>query len=340
MQIVLGVIAGLILLDGLLPSVRYIYAKTKNPFLIRHYAQHEVAVSRFLKHVVAGEEHPGSPRLERDEFNRIQGSLNPSYETLICSREVYSIIHLFLHDYDDAKVLSFCGGSPFFVMSEQDVWDANKRAILTHAPGPKDLKLIWERDPKTERIITMFQTARDLGSEDSLSFSFGGIMRRFYVLNISNKNIREFQDRVAGFPATPDLKSLAKGPATMFDGGKGRGKEPGRGPDDLHAMVAAHRDEARACYDKGLADHPGMEGNLVIAWLIDPKGKVSHVELDPTRSQITDPTLRLTISSLPSGSTMWTWDSGNDSSGSNCKAIRSGRIPMVTVDPSGSFAIR
>src|SRR5215470_17501760 len=62
-QIVLGVIAGLILLDGLVPSVRYIYAKTKNPFLIRHYAQHEVAVSRFLKHVVAGEEHPGSPRL-------------------------------------------------------------------------------------------------------------------------------------------------------------------------------------------------------------------------------------------------------------------------------------
>src|SRR5262249_18509567 len=115
-QIVLGVIAGLILLDGSVPSVRYIYAKTKNPFLIRHYAQHEVAVSRFLKHVVAGEEHPGSPRLERDEFNRIQGSLNPSYETLICSREAYSIIHLFLHDYDDAKVLSFCGGSPFFVM--------------------------------------------------------------------------------------------------------------------------------------------------------------------------------------------------------------------------------
>jgi len=223
-QIVLGVIAGLVLLDGLIPSIRYVYTKTKSPFSIRYYAQHEVAVSRFLKQVVAGQEHPGSPHLKRDEFNRIQGSLNPSYETFVCPQEAYSIIHLFLHDYDDAKVLSFCGGTPFYVMSEQDVWKANKRAILTHTPGPKDLKLIWERDPKTERIITMFQTVRDLGTEDSLSFSFGGMMRRFYVLNLPNKNIREFQDRVAAFPATPDLKAIATGPPTMFEGGKGRGK--------------------------------------------------------------------------------------------------------------------
>ena len=223
-QIVLGVLAALILLDGLVPSVRYIYAKTKDPFLIHHYAQHEVAVSRFLRHVVAGQEHPGPPRLERDEFKRLSGIPDPPYDTFICPREAYSIIHLFLHDYDDARVLSFCGGTPFYVMSEQDVWNANKRAILAHIPGPKDLKLIWEREPKTERIITMFQTVRDLGTEDSLWFSFGGIMRRFYVLNIPNKNIREFQDRVAAFPATPDLKSIATGPPTMFEGGKGRGK--------------------------------------------------------------------------------------------------------------------
>src|SRR5882762_7052628 len=57
-QILFCVIAALILLDGLIPSVRYIYAKTKNPFGIRYYAQGEVAVSRFFRHVVAGQEHP------------------------------------------------------------------------------------------------------------------------------------------------------------------------------------------------------------------------------------------------------------------------------------------
>jgi hypothetical protein len=203
-QIVLGVLAGLILLKGLGPSIRYIYSKIKSPFAIHYYAQHQVAVSRFLKHVVAGEQHPEPPRLERDEFNRIKGIPDAPYETLICQNDAFSIIHLFLHDYDDGKILSFCSGLPFFgVMSEQDVWNANKNAILTYAPTNKDLKLIWERDPKTARIIRMFQSLRNLGTEDSISFSFGGKLRTFYVLNIGNKNIRQFQDRVRALPATP-----------------------------------------------------------------------------------------------------------------------------------------
>jgi hypothetical protein len=163
-QVLLGVLAAFILLDGLVPSVRYIYAKTKDPFSIRYYAQEEVAVSRFLKHVAAGKEHPGPPCLERDEFNRISGTPCP-YETFICPREAYSIIHLFLHEYNDAKILSFCGGTPFYVMTEQEVWNSNKRAILSHVPNRKDLKLIWEQDPKTQRIIRMFQSLRDLGME-------------------------------------------------------------------------------------------------------------------------------------------------------------------------------
>src|SRR5262249_27075670 len=179
-QVVLGVVAGLILLDGLVPSVRYIYAKTKSPFSIHYYAQHEVAVSRFLKHVVAGQEHPDPPRLERDEFNRIPGLPDAPYDTFICQDDAYSIIHLFLHDYDDAKVLSFCNGFPFFfVMTEQDVWNANKRAILTYVPTNKAVKLIWEMDRKTQRIIQMFQSLRDLGTEDSISFTFGGRVRSF-----------------------------------------------------------------------------------------------------------------------------------------------------------------
>jgi len=87
--------------------------------------------------------------LERDEFNRIEGIPDPPYDTFICQNDAYSVIHLFLHDYDDAKVLAFCNGFPFFfVMTEQDVWNANKRAILSYVPTNKAVKLIWERDPK------------------------------------------------------------------------------------------------------------------------------------------------------------------------------------------------
>src|SRR5436189_1611976 len=223
-QIVFGALAGLILLDGLVSSIRYIYSKTKSPFSIHHYAQHQVAVSRFLKHVVVGQQHPGPPHLEWDEFYRIKGIPDPPYDTFICQNDAYSIIHLFLHDYDANKILSFCADLPFFsVMTEQDVWNANKKAIASYAPTNKDLKLIWERNPETERIITRFQSLRGIGTEDSISFSFGGRTRTFYVLNIPNSSIRQFQKRVKALPARPDtppapLGSLGEGVANMFEG--------------------------------------------------------------------------------------------------------------------------
>lgn len=234
-QVVIGAVAALILLNGLIPSVRYIYSKTTSPFSIRYYAQHEVAVSRFLRHVVAGQEHPGAPHLEHNEFNRIKKIPDAPYDTFVCQDDAYSIIHLFFRDYDDDKILSFCGGYPFvFVMTEQDVWNANKKAVSTYVPTDKNLKLIWERQPKTQRIITMFQSLRDLGTEDSISFSFGGRVRTFYVLNIPNRNIQQFQERANALPATPvevtpgapapSLSSLSEGMTSMFKGGRGTGK--------------------------------------------------------------------------------------------------------------------
>jgi hypothetical protein len=67
--------------------------------------------------------------------------------------------------------------------------------------------------------------------------------------------------------------------------------DPGRGSADIRAMVVAHRDEARACYDAALEGHPGIEGDIVIDWTIDPKGNVTDTSLDSSRSQIAEPTL-------------------------------------------------
>jgi sugar lactone lactonase YvrE len=233
-QVIVGAIAALILLDGLVPSIRYIYDKTTSPFSIHYYAQHEVAVSRFLRHVVAGQQHPGPPQRERNEFNRIEGIPDAPYDTFVCQDDAYSIIHLFLRDYGDDKIMSFCGGFPFtFVMTEQDVWNANKKAVSTYLPANKDLKLIWEHAPKTERIIERFESLRDLGTEDSISYSFGGRVRTFQVLNIPSKNIQQFQRSVRAFPETPfqargtQLPLVTPLPERITDmstGGKGTGK--------------------------------------------------------------------------------------------------------------------
>jgi hypothetical protein len=72
---------------------------------------------------------------------------------------------------------------------------------------------------------------------------------------------------------------------------KGHTHDAGRGTDDIRAIVIAHRDEARACYDRALADHPGIEGDIVLQWTIDPKGGVTQVVLDQGRSKITEPSV-------------------------------------------------
>src|SRR5436190_13007738 len=76
----------------------------------------------------------------------------------------------------------------------------------------------------------MMQSLRDLGTEDSISFSFGGRVRTFYVLNIPAENIPQFQQRVTAFPATPELSTLRGDATDIFHGGKGFGKNAFNSP--------------------------------------------------------------------------------------------------------------
>ncbi|MDP8999705.1 MAG: AgmX/PglI C-terminal domain-containing protein [Myxococcota bacterium] len=65
--------------------------------------------------------------------------------------------------------------------------------------------------------------------------------------------------------------------------------DPGRGAADIRAIVLAHRDETRACYDNALPNHPGIEGDLYITWTIDPQGDVTQTSVDQSRSTIGEP---------------------------------------------------
>jgi hypothetical protein len=74
--------------------------------------------------------------------------------------------------------------------------------------------------------------------------------------------------------------------------------DPGRGPADIRAIVVAHREEARACYDKALEAHPGIEGDLAVTFTIDPRGQVIETSVDPARSQIMEPAVVDCISAI------------------------------------------
>jgi hypothetical protein len=106
----------------------------------------------------------------------------------------------------------------------------------------------------------------------------------------------ELPDAGAGAPARlPESHPAAGDAGTRSDV---HAHEPGRGPADIRASVVAHRDQARACYDKALAEHPGIEGDLVIQWTIDPKGNVTQVSLDSARSQILEPSVAACIANV------------------------------------------
>jgi hypothetical protein len=77
-----------------------------------------------------------------------------------------------------------------------------------------------------------------------------------------------------------------------------RGHDPGRAPEDIRAIIVAHRDEARRCYEKALVSHPGIEGDLIVRWTIDPKGVVTQASSDLARSQIVEPSIVACITDI------------------------------------------
>ncbi len=101
----------------------------------------------------------------------------------------------------------------------------------------------------------------------------------------------------SGGPASTTLPAEDAGAGTkLAETGKDAGvakdgghvADPGRSVQDIQARVAANRDAARACYDEGLKAHPGLDGDLTVKFVIDPKGAVSEVTIDAAKTRILD----------------------------------------------------
>jgi hypothetical protein len=56
----------------------------------------------------------------------------------------------------------------------------------------------------------------------------------------------------------------------------------------IAATVKEHRKDARACYEKGAKQVPGLKGDLVVHFVLKPNGKVKSAELNKERSTITE----------------------------------------------------
>jgi hypothetical protein len=95
--------------------------------------------------------------------------------------------------------------------------------------------------------------------------------------------------------AASTAEPAASTPTASASASTGDGSEPakdaGRTTNDIKALVTTHRSEARACYDSALKQHPGIEGDITVKWLIDPRGNVTEARIDEGRSTIKDDNL-------------------------------------------------
>jgi len=64
-----------------------------------------------------------------------------------------------------------------------------------------------------------------------------------------------------------------------------------RGKQEIQQVMANNRDKVRACYDAALAQNPGIKGDLVVDFSIDPRGDVKQAEVNWSQSDIHIPEL-------------------------------------------------
>ena len=189
-------VAGTILAAGWIPSVRYIYAQTKTPDSIYLLGQHDVAVARFVRDIVAGVTHP-SVRRKHNEFRKLPNLPEPAYDSFVCDESSFAITHLFLQDYNDRQIMSFCEQAPMMNATEAGVFAMNRKALATYN-GSKGLMLIWQQSPKSARTIAAFGSLSHLGTAKLLEARHAGKSFVFYVLTIPAANVSRVKQELAG----------------------------------------------------------------------------------------------------------------------------------------------
>jgi hypothetical protein len=188
-------LAGCILAAGWIPSARYLYAKSKDPYSLYILGQHDVSVARFIRDIVAGVPHP-SGECKHNELLRLSGLPEPSSDSFVCTETGFAVPHLFLQDYGDREIMSFCDQLPMLHFTDAAVFAMNKKALMNYK-GTKDVTLIWQQTTRSDKSIAAFKKLSYLGTDKMLEARHAGRSYLFYVLTIPRTNVARFKQDLA-----------------------------------------------------------------------------------------------------------------------------------------------
>lgn len=192
---ILAGISLVFILLGLIPSISYLWRVSKNPNHLYLLPHKDVAVSRLVQDIVVGSKDPTS-ELKQDEFNRKIDLSNVSYDTFVCPFSSYAIIHLYLQNYDDKRILSFCNQGIQLLKEEKEILNDNIEVVKLYNPTIKDLKLVWEISDKTENIINKFNQFKKYGFEETIIDSSDNTPFALYILTIRKENVSMFKNEI------------------------------------------------------------------------------------------------------------------------------------------------
>lgn len=183
------------LIFGLGSSIFYLWTVSRDPHHLWLLPHRDVAVSRIIQDIVVGSPNP-TISMKFDELDRKVDLQSVSYDTLVCPYSAYAIIHVYLQNYDDKKVLSLCNQGIQLLKDEKEILNDNMQAILDYEIDNKDLKLIWEFSDKSINIIDMFKEYEKYGTGEELKGTIDGEVFTLYVLTIKKENIPVFKEKI------------------------------------------------------------------------------------------------------------------------------------------------
>jgi TonB family protein len=92
-------------------------------------------------------------------------------------------------------------------------------------------------------------------------------------------------------PSEPEPAASEPSTAAAATSAAERTPRDARGKQQIQQVMADNRDKVRACYDAALAKNPGIAGDLVVDFTIDPHGDVKQAEVNWSQSEIHIPEL-------------------------------------------------
>jgi hypothetical protein len=195
--------AGLLIL-GVLPSAKYLLDVSGQSHRQYLFAHKDVAVARYVQDIVAGSATP-SVDMKADEFNRRPTAAAAEFDSLVCPAHAYAVMHVYLQDFDDRRILAFCDQGIEALQDSGTIIHDNVAAIEAYQPAGKALKLIWQDDPNAQPAIERFRQYETFGAAETLSGSVEGESFSLYVLTIPSAQLGAFQARVATDSAAGQL---------------------------------------------------------------------------------------------------------------------------------------